>query len=239
MEMSNDGWSSQSRGGNESTKLRRTDVLPARRRAVRPHGCCCCTASATATICFAFTHRHSHLLTHALSASASSNPPPFSPLIPPSFHHLPPAIHPSLRSGFPISASASVKLIFFFRQRSCCSALTAAERFHVTCVAPLPHVSPHQVICSLRVFVLRSRFPPSLWRKGQSTDRPHSRTQNRSKRCESATWGCQPGRRSASSGRLFVFCRGCCVMGMLTLDRRVGLCHLRRHTHTQKQTESH
>lgn len=72
---------------------RETDVLPARRRASRPHGCCC-TASATATICFAFTHRRSHLLTHALSVSASFNPPPFSPLIPPSFHHLLSAIRP-------------------------------------------------------------------------------------------------------------------------------------------------
>lgn len=62
---------------------RKADVLPARRGAARPHGCCC-TASATATICFAFTHRRSHLLTHALSGSARFNPPPFCPLIPPS-----------------------------------------------------------------------------------------------------------------------------------------------------------
>lgn len=101
---------------------------------VHSNCCCCCTASATATLCFAFTHTlprslaHTHLLTHAHSVFVSFNPPlspclstAFSLLIPPSFHHLLSAIHPSLSSGFPLSVSASpcFSRIDFWQQRSC------------------------------------------------------------------------------------------------------------------------
>lgn len=148
MEMSSDGRMEQPAEGMNGRKGE-TDVLPARRRAVRPHGCeccCCCTASATATICFAFTLGHSHLLTHALFASASFNPPPFSPLIPPSFHHLLPAIRPSLRPGFPISASASLRLIFLSSDLA--AALTAPELFCITCASPLTCLLTESSACS-------------------------------------------------------------------------------------------
>lgn len=51
----------------------------------------------------------SHTGTHTSSHMRSLHPPV---LIPPSFHHLLYAIRPSFRSGFPISASASLELIF-------------------------------------------------------------------------------------------------------------------------------
>lgn len=85
------------------------------------------THTHTPSLARSHTPPHTHLLTHALSVF-SFNPPlspglstAFSPLIPPSFHHLLSAIHPSLSSGFPLSVSVSpcVSLQLLCCQRSC------------------------------------------------------------------------------------------------------------------------
>lgn len=99
---------------------------------------CCCTASATATLCFAFTHTLAHSLTHTSShmrsPSLSVLIPPLSQSLhcslPPSFHHLLSAIHPSVSTGFPLSVSASpcVSGTNFWQQRGS-SKLTGLELF--------------------------------------------------------------------------------------------------------------
>lgn len=121
--------------------------------------CCSCTASATATLCFAFTHTHTHLLTHARSVSVSFNPPlspclstAFSPLIPPSFHHLLFAVYPSLSA---VSASPYISRTDFWQHRSC-GKLAGLELFlslfhpHIQ----LPHVFPYRASSTCSEYLL-------------------------------------------------------------------------------------
>lgn len=106
------------------------------------------------------TLAHTHLLTHALSVSVSFNPPclsiAFSPVIPPSFHHLLFAIYPSLSA---VSASPYIS-------RTCSLAAQklrkASWSWIISLHIPPSHAAPSRVSLQSLVHLLRVLFPFSL-----------------------------------------------------------------------------